>query len=489
MIKKWLSFLTAALIAGSQLFSYDVLNLDTEESVVCSAAASMISENGIALIKEFEGFLQYAQWDYKQWTIGYGTGVDKNAYPNGITEAEADRLLREVVVVYEGYVQNFLNKYNINVTQNQYDALVSFTYNMGNVWNNSDEVTIRTYLVNGISNYTSEQITEAFRMWCKAGGEVLPGLVRRREREAALFLSDMDHTVDIKGERWRVTSATGIRFRTDCITTAEILGVIPYNTVIIAEEKTERDGFTWGKVKINGSYGWCVLDYAEHVSGSVDTNVVTDDENYEKWRITSETGVNLRYNHTMNDEVLTVLPYQTEITVYEKVQKDSFMWARTEYKGKIGWCVLNYAEQTWPEPEDELTGIFIHTLPSKVVYTAGELFDSTGMKIFAKYKSGKEEEITEYGCNGNTITPGVSTVTVEYQGFSCDLSVLVNPVAGDLNQNGTIDIEDNYELKKYILCNPEEDFDIDSGDVNGDGVLNVIDIIVAKNDILYREYR
>ena len=140
-MKRKICLLTALMIAVSPI-AYHLASSDKKQDSVCieAAATSLISENGISLIKEFEGFLQYAQWDYKQWTIGYGTGVDKDAYPDGITEGEADRLLREVVVVYEGYVQNFLNKYNITVTQNQYDALVSFTYNMGNVWINSDEV-------------------------------------------------------------------------------------------------------------------------------------------------------------------------------------------------------------------------------------------------------------------------------------------------------------------------------------------------------------
>ena len=486
-MKRKICLLTALMIAVSPIAYHFASSVKKQDSVcIEAAAASLISENGISLIKEFEGFLQYAQWDYKQWTIGYGTGVDKDAYPDGITEAEADRLLREVVVVYEGYVQNFLNKYNITVTQNQYDALVSFTYNMGNVWINSDEVTIRTYLINGISNYSPEQIKEAFKMWCKAGGEFLPGLLRRREREADLFLSDLELIPQVKGEYWRVTSSTGVRFRKDCVTTSEIFGVIPYNTVIIAEEKKECDGFLWGRVKINDIYGWCVLDYAEHISGSIETTVIPDsEEKIEKWRITSETGVNLRFNHSTDDQVLDVIPCKTEITVYEKVQKDSFVWARTEYNGKVGWCVLNYAEQIWPVPEDKLESIRIDRLPDKVVYTSGELFESTGMKIIAKYSSGREDEITEYGCSGNTILPGMSTVTIDYKGLTCELTVLVNPVPGDANKNGTVDPDDTGILRDYLLNAEDEFCEWETGDMNGDGTINIIDFIYMKNHIIY----
>lgn len=482
MKKRCLSLLTAMAVAGVHLF-YPVTELNYEKPVVCSAVSSRISENGIALIKGFEGFLQYAQWDYKQWTIGYGTGVEKDAYPNGITEAEADRLLREVVIVYEKFVQNFLDKYNITVTQNQYDALVSFTYNMGNVWTNESEVTIRTYLINGISNYSAQQITDAFKLWCKAGGEVLPGLLRRREKEAELFLSGTDFSVETKGEKWRITSSTGVRLRNDTYTDSAITAVIPYNELITVDEKKECNGFLWGKTSYGKKSGWCVLDYAEHVSGTVETSVVTDGDKYEQWRINSDTGVNLRYNYSTDAKVLAVIPYNQVITVYEQKNAGNYVWGRTEYNGKAGWCVLNYASKY--DIRGVLEGIRIEQLPEKTMYTAGELFENKGMRIVAHYSSGKEEEVEDYGCSGNTTIPGISVITVEYQGVSCDLSVLVNARKGDLNKNGTIDIEDNFSLKSYIL-NRTAGFTEESGDINGDGVINIFDSIHAKKEVLYK---
>lgn len=482
-MKKLLSLLTAIVVTGACFFSPDVPGI-SETSVVRSVGVSRISENGLMLIKEFEGFLQYAKWDYKQWTIGYGTGVDKNAYPNGITEAEADRLLREVVVVYEGYVQNFLNSYGIEVNQNQYDALVSFTYNLGNVWKNTSEVTIRTYLINGISNYTDKQITDAFKLWCKAGGEVLPGLLRRREEEAKLFLKGTSVSVPVKNERWRIKSTTGVRLRKDSVTTSDIIGVIPYNTLVTVEEKTERDGFVWGRISYNGKNGWCVLDYAEHVSGSIETTVVPDGTGYQKWRIVSDDGVKLRYNYGTEHEVLGVVPYGAIITVYEQQSKDGYIWGRTDFEGKAGWCVLNYAS-LFDDSEELLDGIYVVELPSKTTYTAGELFDSSGMKVSALYSTGREEIVSEYGCNGNTTMPGISTITVEYRGKCFELSVVVTPFAGDINKNGTVDIQDSLSIKKHILADADEDFDAELGDMNSDDVINIFDSIRAKKEFLY----
>ena len=482
MYKRCIALLCAVVFAGTHLF-YSGAECTNDKSVICSAVSSRISENGIALIKEFEGFLQYAQWDYKQWTIGYGTGVDKDAYPNGITEQEADMLLREVVVVYEKYVQNFLDKYNISVTQNQYDALVSFTYNMGNVWTNTSEVRIRTYLINGIYNYTPQQITDAFKLWCKAGGEVLPGLLRRREREAELFLSDADYSSQENGERWRIKSATGVRLRRESDTSSEITAVIPYGTLITVDEKKECNGFLWGKTSYKNIEGWCVLDYAEHVSGTVETEVVEDEEKYEKWRIVSDNGVNLRYNYGTENQVLDVIPFDTVITVYEQKESGEFIWGRTENNGKVGWCVLNYASKY--NEEEVLQGIRIEKLPDKTIYTAGELFDNSGMCIVAHYSSGREEVVEDYGCSGNTTVPGICIIKIDYMGISCDLSVRVNARKGDINGNGIIDSEDCYSLKTCIL-NSSSEISGDTGDINGDGVINVFDSIYAKKEILSR---
>ena len=151
-----------------------------------SAIRYNVSDKGIDFLKSVEGFSATKYWDYSQWSIGYGTGCAENEYPNGITEPEAEKLLRSAVVKYEIYLNTFLYNNNIDLNQNQYDALVSLTYNCGNIWN--DSFTLRTYLINGISKYTNEQITAAFGEKVYAGGSINQGLVNRRKKEAALFL-------------------------------------------------------------------------------------------------------------------------------------------------------------------------------------------------------------------------------------------------------------------------------------------------------------
>lgn len=162
-------------------------------SYASAETAMKTSEAGIEMIKGFEGFYAKAYWDYSQWTIGYGSyaGSDGNGGPAivSVTVAEADALLRTQIVKYEGYVNTFLSSNSITINQNQFDALVSFTYNFGNVWVNHGDFRLKTYLIDGIEKYTAQEITDAFTAWCHAGGQVLPGLVIRRQKEAAYFLS------------------------------------------------------------------------------------------------------------------------------------------------------------------------------------------------------------------------------------------------------------------------------------------------------------
>ena len=114
-----------------------------------SAAGTLkTSEKGVQLIKDFEGFHSKTFYDYGQYSIGYGTSCKYNEYPNGITEAKADELLRAELSVMEGYLDKFASKYGLKLSQQQYDALISFTYNLGPNWMNNDS-TLRSAIISG----------------------------------------------------------------------------------------------------------------------------------------------------------------------------------------------------------------------------------------------------------------------------------------------------------------------------------------------------
>lgn len=157
----------------------------TESPRVHAAENLKTSEAGIQLIKDFEGFTKMAVYDYLQYSIGYGSACEKDEYPNGITEEEADRLLREDLLKRESYLDSFVTKYGLNLSQRQYDALMSFTYNLGYGWM-YEESTLRSTIIQG---KTGNDLIFALTMWCNAGGVVNNGLVQRRLAEANLYLN------------------------------------------------------------------------------------------------------------------------------------------------------------------------------------------------------------------------------------------------------------------------------------------------------------
>ena len=151
-----------------------------------SAATKMkASSECIQLIKRFEGFLEKPVWDFSHYSVGYGTACDKDDYPDGITKKEADKLLRKGVGRIEGYLNHFAKENDLSFSQQQFDALVSFTYNIGSKWM-YEETVIRSAIINGA---TGNDFIYAITMWSNAGGKVREGLARRRLAEANLYLN------------------------------------------------------------------------------------------------------------------------------------------------------------------------------------------------------------------------------------------------------------------------------------------------------------
>lgn len=136
-------------------------------------------EAGIALIKEFEGcHLTAYLCPAGVWTIGYGhtQGVHKGQH---ITQDQADAFLHDDLSTFEQEVSRLLG--SAPTTQNRFDAMVSLTYNIGG------GAFARSSVLRLHKAGHYDQAAEAFIMWTRAGHRVLPGLVRRRAAERALY--------------------------------------------------------------------------------------------------------------------------------------------------------------------------------------------------------------------------------------------------------------------------------------------------------------
>ncbi len=145
-----------------------------------------ISSKGVALIEQFEGFRPTMYKDAVGLpTIGYGTLIHTDTQQwlmtATITKDQAEVLLRNSVTIIENILNTVLPA---SVNQNQFDALISFAYNLG-----ISALKGSTLLKKVIANPNDPTIADEFAKWVHAGGEVLQGLVTRRKAESDLYFS------------------------------------------------------------------------------------------------------------------------------------------------------------------------------------------------------------------------------------------------------------------------------------------------------------
>ena len=150
-----------------------------------------ISENGLNLIKQFEGFRSQLYNDpVGHCTIGYGTlvhrgmcnGSEPAEFRQGISEPRATQLLLKKVEQFADAINRLVQ---VPLNQNQFDALVSFVYNVG------AGALQRSTLLKELNRGHYDRVPAELRKWVKAGGRTLLGLVKRREAEAALYQKEV----------------------------------------------------------------------------------------------------------------------------------------------------------------------------------------------------------------------------------------------------------------------------------------------------------
>lgn len=220
-----------------------------------------INDEGLKLIEEFEGCRLTAYKPVaaeKYWTIGYGH-YGKDVYQGmRITQAQAESYLKQDVARFETAVNNLKREW----TENQFSALVSFTYNCG-------EANLKTLC----KNRTASEIATKLLLYTKgADGKVLNGLVRRRKAERELFLKAGTGTTKTAGTTSEVktvkqyagiVTASSLNVRTGAGTSNPIYKVgstdfkLPKGMVISIE--AESSGFG----KLTGVNGWVSLDYVK----------------------------------------------------------------------------------------------------------------------------------------------------------------------------------------------------------------------------------
>lgn len=199
-----------------------------------------ISVKGINLIKKFEGCrlkAYKATPQEKYYTIGYGHyGQDVRA-DQVITQEQADNYLKKDLEKFENYVNTIVK---LRLTQNQFDALVSFTYNCG-------PGCLKTL----VNKRNCDQIANALLLYNKQNGKVLKGLVNRRYEEKKLFETP---PIAYGYPKVKVT-AHALNVRATASNTAKRVRVLNKGDIVSIFETTNG----WGRMKD----GWIFLRYTE----------------------------------------------------------------------------------------------------------------------------------------------------------------------------------------------------------------------------------
>lgn len=175
------------LLAGGLLFvawwmnftkSGKSLSLDIGGGVM--SAINSISENGLQLIRDIESFSSKPYKDAGGWSIGYGHYMGPTPTINFVTPQQGEEFLKSDTA---SAAKTVASAVKVPLNQNQFDALVSFVYNIGA--GNFKSSTLLKLLNSGDYQGAADQ----FKYWNKSRGKILTSLVNRREREKALFLS------------------------------------------------------------------------------------------------------------------------------------------------------------------------------------------------------------------------------------------------------------------------------------------------------------
>lgn len=160
------------------------------------------SENVKLTIKSYEGcrLTAYKLPGEDNWTIGWGHSGPDVSEGMTISETRAEELFNSDIKVFEDSVNRWNDQYSLNLSQNQFDALVSITYNFGSHWVEYNKSwRLANYVQSGFKDASGNrlpdlEIADAFGVLCSSAGSILPGLITRRINEAEIFLYNNYHT-------------------------------------------------------------------------------------------------------------------------------------------------------------------------------------------------------------------------------------------------------------------------------------------------------
>ena len=363
--------------------------------------ALTISQEGLNLLKKEEGFSRKPYWDYAQWTVGYGTKCPDDKLEeyqaNGIPEEEAEELLRNFINRFSGALNQFAAQHSLKFTQNQFDALMLFSYNCGTAWMYSKTGTLYKAVTSGA---TGNQLIHAFTLWCNAGGQIKTFLLRRRLSEANIYLNGKYSQTPPENFCYTLFDACGGKVSPnvqgyDSSLTAAILPKPTYDGYTFKGWFTAKTGGTKvekldSTTKSTRLYArWIIPGAAEEETqpeptpGTGVTVTVTTD------------GLNVRKGPGTNYQSIQKINAGTKLVITETAKGGSYTWGKCD----LGWVCLAYtnydtAAQPQPTPQpgtvkvDGGGQLKIRKGPGMSYDIVGYLNDGDQVSILQTQKSG-----------------------------------------------------------------------------------------------------
>ena len=356
--------MTLNMIYFAAMADNDV-QLVTEETAPKEEASGILttSDNAVAMLKAEEGFSSKPYWDYAQWTVGYGTKCPDDMLDYykqyGISEKEAESLLRTYLVKFENELHKFMNRTGVELNQNQFDALLMFTYNCGSGWSYDTSGTFYNAIVSGA---TGNDLIYAFSRWSSAGGRILTSLLRRRLCEANMYLNGIYSQSAPSNYGYVLYDACGGS------TSPTVQG---YDTSLTAKilSKPSREGYTFAgwytaesggskvevldaSVKNNRLYAHWTDAQGNDTSGGIKGVTVSVTTN----------GVNIRSGPGTNYSVISSANKGDKFVITETATGTGYTWG----KFSTGWICLEYTDyKESQEPGDADKDTNSETTPPK----------------------------------------------------------------------------------------------------------------------------
>ena len=296
------------------------------------------SSDAVNLLKREEGFSKKPYWDYAQWTVGYGTKCPDDKLEeykaNGITEEEAEKLLRSYIARFEGEIHKFAARTGLTLTQNQFDALMLFSYNCGTGWMYSTTGILYKAIVGGAKG---NELINAFSRWCNAGGQIKTFLLRRRLSEANIYLNGKYSQTPPENFGYTLFDACGGQVSPnvqgyDTVLTAKIIPTPTYDGYTFKGWYTAKTGGT--KVTQLDKTTKNARLYARWTDGSA------PEENPQSGVTVTVTtdGLNVRKGPGTNYQSTQKINTGTQLVITETAKGGSYTWG----KCTLGWVCLQY---------------------------------------------------------------------------------------------------------------------------------------------------